>query len=138
MNKASKKLVYYAHIYSHITYGILVWGNMIDTATKNKVQKCMDTCFNLITHLPPTPLNYKKEKMLRLEDLILLENTKLSFKLQHNLLPPKLYSMLASDSKRKSLEKDINMKPELKIFLNYHQPRLNNTTLAFYSKASRI
>ena len=97
-------MVYYAHIYSHITCGVLVWGNMIDTATKNKVQKCMEICFNLITHLPSTPLNYKKEKMLRLEELI-LENTKLSFKLQHNLLPPKLHSMLSSDSKRKSLEK---------------------------------
>ena len=53
----------------------------------------MNTYFNLITHLPPTPLNYKKEKMLRLEELILLENTKLYFKLQHNLLPPKLHSM---------------------------------------------
>ena len=81
LNKASKKLVYYAHLNSHITYGILVWGNMIDKETKNKIQKCMDTCFNLITHLPPTPLNYKKEKILRIEDLILLENTKLSYKL---------------------------------------------------------
>ena len=62
LNKASKKLVYYAHIYSHITYGILVRGNMIDTSTKNKIQKCMDICFNLITHLPPTPLNYNKRK----------------------------------------------------------------------------
>ena len=43
--------------------------------------------------------------MLRLEELILLENTKLSFKLQHNLLPPKLHNMLVSDSKRKSLGK---------------------------------
>ena len=42
--------------------------------------------------------------MLRLEELILLENTKLSFKL-HNLLPPRLHSMLTCDSKRKSLEK---------------------------------
>ena len=105
LKKASKKLVYYAHIYSHITYGILVWGNMIDISTKNKIQKCMDICFNLITHLPNTPLNYKKEKMLRLEELILLENTKLSFKLQHNLLPPKLHSMRLSDSKKKSLKK---------------------------------
>ena len=105
LNKASKKLVYYAHLNSHITYGILVWGNRIDKETKNKIQKCMDTCFNLITHLPPTPLNYKKEKILRLEDLILLENTKLSYKLQHSLLPQKLHSMLLSDSKTKTLVK---------------------------------
>ena len=78
---------------------------MIDNVTKNKIQKCMDTCFNLITHLPPTPLNYKKEKMLRLEELLLLENTKLSYKLQHSLLPPKLHSMLLSDSKKKTLVK---------------------------------
>ena len=101
LNKASKKLVYYAHLNSHITYGILVWGNMIDKEIKNKIQKCMDTCFNLIAHLPPTPLNYKKEKIVRLEDLILLENTKLSYKLQYSLLPQKLHSMLLSDSKKK-------------------------------------
>ena len=53
----------------------------------------------------PTPPNYKKENMLNLEESILLENTKLSFKLQHNLLPPRLHSMLTSDSKMKSLEK---------------------------------
>ena len=123
LNKASKKLVYYAHINSHITYGMLCGGNMIDNETKNKIQKCMDTCFNLITHLPPTPLNYKKEKILRLEELLLLENTKLSYKLQHSLLPPKLHSMLLSDSKKKTLVKNTNMTPELKIFLKYPQLR---------------
>ena len=65
----------------------------------------MDICFNLITHLSPTPLNYRKENMLNLEELILLENTKLSFKLQHHLLPVRLHNMLNSDSRMKSLEK---------------------------------
>ena len=65
----------------------------------------MDICFNLITHLPPTPLNYKKENMLNSEELILLENTKLSFKMQHHLLPVRLHSMSNSDSRMKSLEK---------------------------------
>ena len=104
LNNDSKKLVYYAHIYSHIVYGILVWGNMIENTRRNKLQKCMDDCFKLITYQPPTPLNYKKEKMLRLDDLIVLDNTKLSYKLQHNLLPLKLHEMLVSDSKRQSAQ----------------------------------
>ena len=105
LNKSSKKLVYYAHIYSHLTYGLPIWGNMIDSGTKKKLQRSMDICFNLITHLPPTPSNYKKESMLNLEELLLIENTKLAFKLQHHLLPVRLNNMLNSDSRMKSLEK---------------------------------
>ena len=80
LNKASKKLVYFAHIYSHICYGLVIWGNMMDSTTKAKLQKCMNTCFNLITHLPPTQDNYKHEKMLQLDELLILENTKLGYK----------------------------------------------------------
>ena len=87
LSKSSKKLVYYAHIYSHICYGLFIWGNNLDNTTKNKIQKCMDKCFNLITHLPPTQVNFKREKMLNLDNLLYLENTKLGYKMEHNLLP---------------------------------------------------
>ena len=39
LNKNSKILVYYAHIYSHIIYGLVVWGNMIERTMKIKLQK---------------------------------------------------------------------------------------------------
>ena len=82
LNKDTKKLIYYAHIYSHITYGILIWGNMINQCTKNKIQKILNSCFKLITGLIPTSGNFKKEKMLRLQDLIQLENSKLGYQLE--------------------------------------------------------
>ena len=72
LNKDSKKLVYYAHIHSHITYGLVVCGNMIDQTQKAKIQKSMDKCFKLITYQIPTTLNYKKEKLLRFNDLKML------------------------------------------------------------------
>ena len=65
----------------------------------------MDVCFNLVSHQSPTHLNYKKEKMFRLNELILLENSKLSYKLQQKLLPTRLHTMLLSDSKKQSLVK---------------------------------
>ena len=105
LTKSSKKLVYYAHIYSHISYGLVIWGNMLDKSTQAKIQKCMDKCFNLITHQPPTRDNYKHENMLTFEDLLYLENTKLGYKMEHNLLPRKLHQMLTSDSKLKPLTK---------------------------------
>ena len=105
LTKSSKKIYYYAHIYSHIIYGLVVWGNMTDSGTKMKVQKCMDICFNLITHQSPTIANYKKEKMLRLEELIQIENMKLGYNLEHSLLPSTIQNMLKSDSKEKSLVK---------------------------------
>ena len=105
LNKDSKKLVYYAHIHSHITYGLVVWGNMIDQTQKAKLQKSMDRCFKLITFKAPTPTNYKKDKLLKFKDLTFLENVKLAYKLEHKLLPQRLHDMLLSDSKNQSLEK---------------------------------
>ena len=45
LTKACKKIIYFAHVQSHICYGLSIWGNLIDNITKTKIQKCMDTCF---------------------------------------------------------------------------------------------
>ena len=105
LKKETKKLIYYALIYSHLTYGILIWGTMISHSILNKIQKIMNTSFNLITGLTPTPENFKKEKMIRLQDLIQLENKKLGYQLERKLLPSNLYNLLWTDSKNKTLQK---------------------------------
>ena len=105
LTKDTKKLIYYAHIFSHLNYGILVWGNMIRSDTFTKLQKIMNKCFKLITGKEATPKNFKDERMLRLKDLIELENKKLGYQLDNHLLPSNLYNLLWTDSKNKSLQK---------------------------------
>ena len=105
LNKETKKLIYHAHIYSHLRYGILIYGNMINQSTINKIQKIMNTCFKLITGQTRTQENFKKEKMLRLQDLIQMENRKLGYQLEKNLLPLNLFKLLWTDSKNKTLQK---------------------------------
>ena len=66
----------------------------------------MNKCFTLITKLPPTPKNFKHEGMLRLQDLIELENSKLGYQMEKELLPKNMIQLLWTDSKNTSLRKD--------------------------------
>ena len=109
LTKDTKKLIYYAHIFSHLNYGTLIWGNMIKQETITKLQKVLNKCFRLITGQAPTPRNFKKERMLRLHDLIKLENKKLGYQLDKNLLPQDLHKLLWTDSKNKSLQKNTSV-----------------------------
>ena len=38
-NKDTLKLIYYAHIHSHIAYGLNIWGGMVTKEILNKIQK---------------------------------------------------------------------------------------------------
>ena len=78
---------------------------MISQSTLKKIQKIMNICFSIITGLAPTPEEFRKEKMMRLEDLIQIENKKLGYQLERKLLPSNLYNLLWTDSKNKTLQK---------------------------------
>ena len=48
LTEQARKLVYYSHINSHIQYGLLLWGNNINTEQLNKLQKLQTECLQLI------------------------------------------------------------------------------------------
>ena len=49
LNMQTKKLIYYAHFYSHLTYGCTIWGNMLRQEQIQKLQKLQNKCIKLIS-----------------------------------------------------------------------------------------
>ena len=105
MDQSTKRLVYYAHIASHIQYGILLWGNNASKVQLNKLQKLQTKCLELIQdNKTNTNLN-KTLGILSIEDMIELENMNFGYKLVHWMLPHKIVEICCKDSKQESLTK---------------------------------
>ena len=82
VNRNTAKLIYYGHIYSHISYCISVWGNMLQTSMLNKLQKIQDKCINLVDESrAQTVQKYKNNRILQIKEILLLENCKNGYKL---------------------------------------------------------
>ena len=106
--KNTLKLIYYAHLFSHLTYGILVWGNMVCRSTLDKLQKTIDKCFTIITGQKPSEGGLTKERMMTIYNLIDLENKKLGYQLDKGTLPANLSKLLWTDSKNRPLDRKHN------------------------------
>ena len=93
------KLIYYAHIQSHINYGLGVWGGLASKDIVNRIQRIQTKCLKEITKNPATL------KILNIDKLIRLEHAKLGYRLEHKQLPEKIMKIITTDSMNKSLEK---------------------------------
>ena len=98
------KTLYYTQIFSNISYCMGVRGNHISTDQLNKIQKIQNKCVSIIckrTHV--NEINYKNLQLLKIKEIIKLENLKIAYKLNKNLLPKKISECALSDQKGKSL-----------------------------------
>ena len=99
LSKHSLKIVYYAHVYSHLSYCISIWGSMTSARQISKLKQQQDKCMRLIDGTLTTNQVYVKYKILKLDQVIDLELCKMGFKLRLNELPVNLLDTLKSDSK---------------------------------------
>ena len=104
-DKDTLKLIYYAHIHSHITYSLNIWGGMVTKEVLNKIQKVQNYCLSMIQPNQNIKITAKKEKILNITSLIRLEHLKLGYRMLHKSLPPQINSHLSTDQNKNSLEK---------------------------------
>ena len=98
------KLIYHAHVQSHVQYGLLIWGNQCNAKVRHNIQKQLNRSIATVNK-GKCPLTKSKTDFLDLSDLIKLENYKLGYKLINKMLPEKLSADISADKNNKPLNK---------------------------------
>ena len=98
LNVHGMKVLYYAQIYSHLSYCIVLWGSMLSVEVRRKLRALQNKCVKLLNLNKTTNYSYKKYGILTLEHIIDLEQKKLGYKLNHGDLPQNLEKLLLTNS----------------------------------------
>ena len=102
----SKKILYYAQVYSHLSYGLPIWGNMVSATKLESLQKLQNKCIRKVDSYEKHVANtYYKHKILRIKDALTLENCKIAYRLEHQMLPNKIMHLFNTNQKGISLKK---------------------------------
>ena len=80
--------IYYAHIHSHLSYGLIVWGSMLNKTSLNDLEHLQKACIS------PTNILFKRNAILKISDMINLELQKFGLKLSRQDLPNPIDQMM--------------------------------------------
>ena len=105
-NMFTKCNIYFAHIYSHLVYGITVWGNMLKKEKIKKLQKLQNICVTLISGKNSCSDTYKQLKLLTVHEIIRLYNFKMGYKVQHSQLHEPILQACMTNAHSQTLKKD--------------------------------
>ena len=129
------KMLYYAQIYSHLAYGIAIWGSMLSKAQQNRLQKIQTECIRLVLNKKEIWPESIKLGILSIKDIILLELNKLGYKLENKMLPSELAKCILSDQNKNWLIKTHKYSTRNKAVPNNPKPRTSLYHNSFLCKS---
>ena len=94
----------YAHIYSHIQYCISVWGPMMSQSQINELYLAQKSCLKHMFNKPKTYNTdhlFRELDLLKLQDIITLEQCKLGYKLVNNKIPNSIKKLMQQKGGKK-------------------------------------
>ena len=123
------KHIYYAHIFSHLSYCIGIWGGMASATCLNKlftIQKmCIRTIAKTNNRAHTDPL-FKKLHILQLNKILELELLKLGLLIKNRDLPEAIIDLFEINESKKPKYKTRNVQlPRIK----HHTSTLFNESL---------
>ena len=105
LNTQGMKMLYYAQIYSHLSYCVVLWGSMLSSTFRKNLQTLQNKCVKLLNINKSVDYLYAKHHVLKLDHVIDLEQKKLGYKLIHGELPVNLEKLILTDSFGTTLKK---------------------------------
>ena len=101
LDKDSLRKVYFSHIHSHLVYGIKAWGPSILSESLDMLNRQQNKCIQQIDRSKSLTQMYKHLNILKLSDMIKLEQCKLGYQLQNKLLPEPLQQLFQARGGKK-------------------------------------
>ena len=98
LNPHAKKILYYTQIYSHISYGIGIWGPMANNKNLKKIITIQKKCLNCLN-------TSATKKILTIRNIVKQELLKFGWKLLNQQLPISLQKCALTTASGCSLEK---------------------------------
>ena len=95
LNTHCKRNIYFSHIHSHLTYGILMWGSMASESQLNGLRKIQDHCIRIVSSNYNDNIKdlYSSLKIQSVDQLIKGSLCKLGHNLNHKQLPSPLIKL---------------------------------------------
>ena len=128
--------IYQAHIFSHLSYGLLVWGTMASKKAIKDLTSIEDSCVCLLSKHGKNAnviLLYKKHNHIRLPDMIKIELAKYGHRLTNKNYPNSLQSIANAIRGMKTIDTQLAQKA-----LQIYKPTAqNNSTIVICARESQ-